>query len=97
MAQQLVDGLVREDRTVGVYAAGREGRVAADEEPGIAVAHDAHQKRREPVDVAYARIPLPRQGHELMLGRCFRVLLGQTVHLVTLSCHGASTAARQWP
>jgi hypothetical protein len=65
MAQQLVDGLVREHRTVWVCAAGRKGRVAADEEPGIAVTHDAHQKRRELVDVTYARIPLARQGHEL--------------------------------
>src|SRR5450759_5936576 len=76
MSQQLVDGLVREYRTVGVYAAGRKGRVAADEKPGIAVAHDAHQKWVEAVHVAYTRIPLPRHSHEFGPGWCFRGVLG---------------------
>src|SRR5450759_348635 len=94
MSQQLVDGLVREYRTVGIDAAGRKGRVAADEKPGIAVAHDAHQEWLKVVDIAYTRIPLPRHGHELGPGRCFRGVLGQTVYLATLSCHGASAPLR---
>ncbi len=44
MPQNLVDGLVGEERVVGIDAPGGEGRVAADEQPVIAVADHAHQK-----------------------------------------------------
>ena len=52
LAQNLVCRAIRKNRVVGVAATGGEWRVAAGEEPEVAVTDDAHQERRHGVHIA---------------------------------------------
>src|SRR5262249_414390 len=58
LLQDFVDGLVREQGVVWIGTARRERRTAAREDPQVAVADHAHEKRLQRIDVADADIEL---------------------------------------
>ena len=64
-----VVGVVREERRLGVDAAGRQPAGARDEEPVVGAADDAHEKGRHPVIVTDAVILFAKQVDILAL-RC---------------------------
>src|SRR5580692_2850760 len=76
MAQNLVRRLVGEERMVGISPSGGEGRVAANEQPVIAVTDHTHQKGIKLIDMADADVGLAIDGYKLAPHR----RLGSRVH-----------------
>src|SRR5579871_4469684 len=90
MAKDLIDGLIRKQRGIGVHATGGKGCVAADEQPQVAVADHGHQKRREPVDVANAVVRLAVDLRKFTTDRLLGLMKRSFPQLDAVCLHSSS-------